>query len=102
VLEGIIDLVFEGPSGDLVIVDYKTDRLKGGEPLSQAAEPYIHQMGAYALAVEGATGRRVSEAVIVFASRAAAGQDSEYHLTDLDAAKSEAARLAAETVTADG
>jgi ATP-dependent exoDNAse (exonuclease V) beta subunit len=103
VLEGIIDLIFEEPSGGLVIIDYKTDGVRdaggdtgdGKEQLAKAAAPYIPQLGAYALATEQATGRRVSEAIIVFASRAAEGKDAEYHLPDLARARQEAGELAA-------
>jgi hypothetical protein len=105
ILEGVIDLIFEDASGGLVIVDYKTDGAAatsqgevdaGGQgSLERAARRYRGQLGAYALAVEQATGRRVSEAIIVFASRAAEGKDAEYHLPDLAGAMREAGELAA-------
>jgi ATP-dependent helicase/nuclease subunit A len=109
-LEGIIDLIFEDPSGGLVIVDYKTDRVRdtggdtveGNGPLAIAAAPYFPQLGAYALATEQATGHRVSEAVIVFASLAAEGKVAEYHLPDLTGARREAGELAAAAFAQNG
>ena len=110
ILEGIIDLIFEDTVGELVIVDYKTD---GAAAVSQgasdvdapgslelAALPYISQLGAYALAVEQATGHKVTDAVIVFAARALMGLDAEYHLPDLEAAKKDAVQLAHQSISA--
>jgi ATP-dependent exoDNAse (exonuclease V) beta subunit len=97
VLEGIIDLIFEEDSGGLVIVDYKTDRVGRSESLEAAAGPYIPQLGAYAFAVEQVTGQAVTEAVMVFAERAAAGEGGEYRIPDLGAAKRQASHLAAQS-----
>ena len=45
-LEGVIDLIFESAPGELVIVDYKTDAVRG-RSLPEMAEPYLPQIGAY-------------------------------------------------------
>jgi len=48
------------------VVDYKTDALKTQEDLAKAMDRYRLQGGAYALALERATGRRVKEVVFLF------------------------------------
>jgi len=65
VLEGFIDLLFE-EDGDLVVVDYKTDVLETQEEVAERAVHYRLQAGAYALAVQAATGRPVREVVLLF------------------------------------
>ena len=99
-LEGAIDLIFEDTDGGLVIVDYKTDQLSAGETLAEAAAPYGLQLGAYAWAVERTTGRKVTGAWLVFASRAAGGRDAEYRLPDLARSAGDAAALAAQSAQA--
>lgn len=99
ILEGFVDLVYEGPSGDLGIVDYKTDTIASGGSLQQAARPYRLQIGAYAHAVEAATGRRVSEAWIVFARRAAEGLQGAYRVPDLEGARRDASVAAFEQIS---
>ena len=64
VLEGFIDLMFE-EDGGLVLVDYKTDAIEQGG-LDDAMARYRMQGGAYALAVQGATGRPVKEVAFLF------------------------------------
>ncbi|WP_281888255.1 helicase-exonuclease AddAB subunit AddA [Paenibacillus sp. YYML68] len=49
-LQGVIDCLFEEESG-LVLLDYKTDRLKGSSP-ARVAEKYRLQLGLYARALE--------------------------------------------------
>jgi ATP-dependent exoDNAse (exonuclease V) beta subunit len=92
-IEGVIDLIFENPSGDLVIVDYKTDRV-AGTGLEEAAAPYVSQLGAYVYAVERSTGCRVAEAIILFARRADVGEPAEYVLADIPGAVESSLRLA--------
>ncbi len=65
VLEGFIDLLFE-EEGGLVVVDYKTDVLETEEEIAQRAAHYRIQAGAYALALQEATGRTVKEVVLLF------------------------------------
>ncbi|MFN2569672.1 MAG: UvrD-helicase domain-containing protein [Candidatus Dormibacteria bacterium] len=66
-LEGFIDLVYEEPDGSLVVVDHKTDDVSAGEVEGRTAR-YRLQGGAYALALERVTGRRVVRVEFVFAS----------------------------------
>jgi ATP-dependent exoDNAse (exonuclease V) beta subunit len=66
-LEGVIDLLYELPSGNLAVVDYKTDRASSAE-IEQRMEQYQLQGAAYALAVRQATGRAVDSVEFVFAS----------------------------------
>ncbi len=98
-LEGQVDLLFIEIDGSLTVVDHKTDR-DPGTSLEDAAEPYLMQMGAYAWCVERVSGMPVSRAVLLFASRAAAGDAAEYEVPDLPLQKERAARMATELVSA--
>jgi ATP-dependent helicase/nuclease subunit A len=62
-LEGYIDLLYRTATG-LVVVDYKT--ASSTADLDRRVEAYRAQGGAYALAVEGATGEAVARVVFVF------------------------------------
>ena len=64
VLEGFIDLLYQGEDG-LVLVDYKTDAVSS-EEAEETAQRYRLQAGSYALAVERATGERVSQVILLF------------------------------------
>lgn len=61
-VQGIIDLYFE-EDNQWVIVDYKTDLLKG-KSVSQVAENYRLQLDYYGKALEALTGKKVKEKVI--------------------------------------
>jgi len=65
VLEGFIDLLFEEEDA-LVVVDYKTDSLETEEEIAERSGHYRIQAGAYALALQEATGRSVKEVVLLF------------------------------------
>ncbi len=56
-VQGIIDMFFEEPDG-LVLVDYKTDRVKTAEELT---ERYYYQLELYGKALEQITGKKVKE-----------------------------------------
>ncbi len=59
-IQGIIDVYFEEPEG-LVVLDYKTDRVRtGGELLDK----YRAQLDYYARALEQITGKKVREKII--------------------------------------
>lgn len=60
ILQGAVDLAFE-EKGELVIVDYKTDRVKEAELL---AEEYRKQLQLYKNAMEQSTGLKVSACLI--------------------------------------
>ena len=60
VLQGAVDLAFE-EDGELVIVDYKTDRVKTADALR---EMYASQLGLYRNALEECLGMRVKECFI--------------------------------------
>ena len=64
VLEGFIDLLYQDEDG-LVVVDYKTDAVSS-EEVEATAQRYRLQAGSYALAVERATGERVSQVILLF------------------------------------
>ncbi len=59
-VQGIIDVYFEEPEG-LVVLDYKTDRVRSEEELR---EKYQAQLEYYARALEQITGKRVQEKAI--------------------------------------
>ncbi|MDE0802658.1 MAG: UvrD-helicase domain-containing protein [Acidimicrobiales bacterium] len=63
--EGFVDLLFEDGAG-LVVVDYKTDAVPDDAAVRAALERYAPQGAAYAVAVEAATGRSVSEVHFLF------------------------------------
>src|SRR5439155_15122731 len=67
VLEGRIDLLYEDLDGSLTIVDFKTDLIAAAELSARAAE-HRAQGGAYALALEQATGQRVRSVAFVLAA----------------------------------
>jgi len=63
VLHGVVDCAFE-EDGGLVIVDYKTERIKGS--LAKMAEEYRPQMDLYQYALEKIFGQKVKERIIYF------------------------------------
>lgn len=60
VIQGIIDAYME-EDGELVVVDYKTDRVHSVRPL---LDRYTEQLKYYGQALEQMTGKRVKERVI--------------------------------------
>ncbi len=93
VIEGYVDLLYEDGE-DLVVVDYKTDRVGGPVGLNAAAQRYRLQVATYALAVQSSTGRPVRRCVLVFVGDA---EVLEYVLEgpELDSARQEALVVAA-------
>ncbi|MGC8471497.1 MAG: UvrD-helicase domain-containing protein [Acidimicrobiales bacterium] len=65
VLEGFVDLLFEGPDG-LEVVDYKTDQVRTDAEVARLATRYRLQGAAYAAAVQAATGRPVRRCTFLF------------------------------------
>jgi ATP-dependent helicase/nuclease subunit A len=65
-LDGFIDLLYELPNGNLVVVDYKTDALRPGEAVDAAVERYRLQAASYALILEQSLGRTVERCVLLF------------------------------------
>ena len=63
-LQGVIDCMIE-ESGEITIIDYKTDRVHGDETLERARS-YAKQLEAYAYAAQRMTGRPVRECVLYF------------------------------------
>jgi ATP-dependent helicase/nuclease subunit A len=66
-LSGRIDLLWERSDGTLGIIDVKTDEIDRADAPSRA-RAYRSQVGAYALAVEEVTHRKVSRVEILFAA----------------------------------
>jgi len=64
VISGSVDLWFE-EGGEVVIVDYKTDAVKGMEAHQRAGD-YTMQLRLYAMAVEQAAGRAPARAYLHF------------------------------------
>ena len=95
VMEGRVDLIYRLGDGSLGIADFKTDR-SFDRSIDEMAEPYIPQLGAYAYAVQKATGIPVSEASLLFSRLAADNHgDGEYKLKDVESAIQLALELAA-------
>jgi ATP-dependent helicase/nuclease subunit A len=92
-IEGIVDLCYFEEDG-LVLVDYKTDALGSAADLASAGARYHLQIGAYALALERATGMAVRRAVLIFL----AGESGalEYEVPELATAIEEARLAVAE------
>ena len=65
-IEGFVDLAFE-ENGEIIVVDFKTDRVEGNE-LEERARHYAPQGIVYAMALEGITGKKVKEVVFLFVS----------------------------------
>ena len=59
-VQGIIDAYFEEPEG-LVVLDYKTDRVRTGKEL---LDKYKAQLEYYGRALEQITGKKVREKII--------------------------------------
>jgi len=61
-VQGVMDCVFFTPAGELVLLDYKTDRLRGGvnadeKTVSAFSERHLDQLRYYSLALEKMFGR---------------------------------------------
>ena len=63
-LDAVVSALHE-ENGELTIIDYKTDRVRG-EALSERAEVYAGQVRAYAIAAKRITGKPVKECVLYF------------------------------------
>ena len=66
-LWGYVDAIFLSENGELVLIDFKTD-----STFTSAVElkdRYRDQIGAYALALERSTGRRVARAALAVGQR---------------------------------
>ncbi len=64
-LQGVIDAWFEGEDGSIIVVDFKSDRVRpGGE--RERAEEYRPQLDAYSLALSAILGRPVNRQVLWF------------------------------------
>ncbi|MGA8017081.1 MAG: PD-(D/E)XK nuclease family protein, partial [Candidatus Dormiibacterota bacterium] len=66
-LEGFVDLLYELPDGRLVVVDHKTDAVRGAE-VDRRMERYRLQGGVYALLLGVVTRREVARIEFVFAA----------------------------------
>jgi len=65
-LQGVVDCFFE-ENGELVVVDFKTDRVNE-KTLNEKAQQYTPQLNAYADALHRITGKHVKERIIYFFS----------------------------------
>jgi len=63
-LQGVIDCFFE-EDGEIVIIDFKTDRVSH-DSIDEKARQYEPQLDAYAGALERITGKRIKEKIIYF------------------------------------
>ena len=65
-LEGVVDCFFD-EDGELVVVDFKTDRI-GRTQIEERAEHYRPQLEAYSMALMRVMGKKVREKVLYFFS----------------------------------
>jgi ATP-dependent helicase/nuclease subunit A len=84
VLRGSIDLLVEHEGAPPLVVDYKTDRLRGEDPAERAAH-YEIQRSIYALAAAESLGAEEVEVAYVFLERAEAPARAILTRTDMDA-----------------
>ena len=69
VMEGIIDLLYRDHDGQLVILDYKSDRVDSDAAVEVKLDHYRLQGAAYAATVERATGDSVKAVQFLFVRR---------------------------------
>ena len=69
VMEGIIDLLYRDHAGQLVILDYKSDRVDSEAAVEVKLDHYRLQGAAYAAAIERATGDSVKAVQFLFVRR---------------------------------
>jgi ATP-dependent exoDNAse (exonuclease V) beta subunit len=84
VLRGSIDLLVEREGAPPLVVDYKTDRLRGEDPSARAAH-YEIQRSIYALAAAESLGAEEVEVAYVFLERADAPSRTILTRADMDA-----------------
>ena len=83
-LRGSIDLLVERDGAPPLVVDYKTDRLRGEDPAARAGH-YEVQRSIYALAVEEGLGASEVEVAYVFLERADSPVRTLLTAADMDA-----------------
>ena len=93
-LDGFIDLLYELPNGNLVVVDYKTDALRAGEEIDAAVDRYRLQAASYALILEESLDRQVERCVLLFLE-----PNEEREVSDLPAAIQQVRDLLASAAT---
>jgi ATP-dependent exoDNAse (exonuclease V) beta subunit len=86
VLRGSIDLLVERDGAPPLVVDYKTDRLRGEEPGARASH-YEVQRSIYALAAAESLGATEVEVAYVFLERADAPARTTLTEADMDASR---------------
>ena len=59
IIQGMADAFFENENGEIVLVDYKTDKVRNGA--DEIAKRYAPQLNFYQTAIEKCTGKRVCE-----------------------------------------
>ena len=82
VIEGIIDLLYLDHDGQMVILDYKSDRVDTDAAVQDKMDYYRWQGAAYAAAVESATGKTVKDVQFLFVRRDEARPGSRLTGTD--------------------
>ena len=63
VIQGMIDIFFEDENGDVIIADYKTDKINNN--IDEIKEKYSPQLKYYKIAVERAFGKKVSRCYLL-------------------------------------
>ena len=88
VIQGVIDLLYQGADGELVIVDYKSDYIADDAALSAKMEIYQWQAAAYAAAVQKASEQSIKDVQLLFVRR-----DEAQSIKDLDGLIAQLPRL---------
>ncbi|MDD4888596.1 MAG: helicase-exonuclease AddAB subunit AddA [Phycisphaerae bacterium] len=65
-VQGIIDVLADADDDSLIVLDFKTDRVRGEQAARARAETYREQLKWYARAAETILGRKVSARVVYF------------------------------------
>jgi ATP-dependent helicase/nuclease subunit A len=65
-LRGRVDAMVETHAGDLIVIDYKTDRVTTEEQIAARVELYTPQVRSYASAIEAIVGKPVRSTVLAF------------------------------------
>ncbi len=95
VLRGKIDLLAEPSREAPTVVDFKTDRLDGGEPAEYAGR-YALQRDLYAVATQEATGAESVRVAYVFLERPEEPVTEELDRAAIDRARAELEEIVAE------
>jgi hypothetical protein len=94
-LTGVVDVMADEDGGSVLIVDYKTDRLDGADPVTALGDHYHVQRSVYALAALRSGARQV-EVAHCFLERPADLASARFEAGDVERLEAELRSLATE------